>query len=149
MKRTTLKLAVLGLSLSPLLVSAQDSQQAQHNDGRLGTELIAWTQMQKPEPVPSPHPVPLPDQPQQPPDAQKPASGSQQDDMQKQNAAQSFMGTIVKAGDKYVLKTADSATYQLDDQDRAKAYEGKQVQVTGTLDTKSGTIHVQDMKVAT
>jgi hypothetical protein len=143
---------VLGLSVSPLLVFAQNIEQAQHNDGRPGTELIAWTQMQKPEPVPSPHPVPLPDQPQAPqqaPDAQKPASGSQQDDMQKQNAAQSFMGTVVKAGDKYVLKTADSTTYQLDDQDRAKTYEGKQVQVTGTLDAKSGTIHVQDMKVAT
>jgi len=130
------------------LVLAQEGQQAQHNDFRPGTELIAWTQMQKPEPVPSPHPVPLPDQPQQSPNTQKPTSGSQ-DDAQKQNAAHSCKGTIVKEGDKYVLKGADSVTYQLDDQDRAKNYEGKQVQVTGTLDSKSGTIHVQDVKVAT
>ncbi len=39
-------------------------------------------------------------------------------------------------------------TYQLDDQARAKEYEGKQVQVVGNLDASSNTIKVQDIKGA-
>ena len=34
------------------------------------------------------------------------------------------------------------AGHFLDDQDSAKKYEGKQVKVTGTLETASNTIHV-------
>jgi hypothetical protein len=48
----------------------------------------------------------------------------------------------------FVLKTSDNMTYQLDDQARAKEYEGKQVQVTGSLDSGSNTIKVQDIKQA-
>jgi len=54
----------------------------------------------------------------------------------------------MKSGDNYVLKTADNMTYQLDDQSRAKQYEGKQVQVTGSLDATNNTIKVQDIKAA-
>jgi len=142
------------LALSASITSsvlAQDTQQGKHDGGQPGTKLVAWTQAQKPEPVPSPRPVPLPDQqPEQRPDAQQgnqqPASG--QDGMQKQNATQMFAGIVMKSGEKYVLRTADNVTYQLDDQARAKKYEGKEVQVTGSLDESSGTIHVQDMRAA-
>jgi hypothetical protein len=78
---------------------------------------------------------------------QQPAS-RQHDDMQKQNASQTFAGTTMKSGNQYVLRTADNVTYQLDDQARAKKYEGKQVQVTGSLDETSGTIRVEEMKEA-
>jgi hypothetical protein len=54
----------------------------------------------------------------------------------------------MKSGDTYVLKTADNMTYQLDDQARAKQYEGKQVQITGSLDSATSTIKVQDIKQA-
>jgi hypothetical protein len=47
-----------------------------------------------------------------------------------------------------VLKTVEKITYDLDDQDRARKYEGKEVQVTGILDESSKLIHVQDMKAA-
>jgi hypothetical protein len=46
----------------------------------------------------------------------------------------------------YVLQTADNVTYQLDDQERAKEYEGKQVQVTGSLDKSANMIKVRDIK---
>ena len=36
----------------------------------------------------------------------------------------SFSGTVVKVGNKFVLKT-DTATYHLDDQEKAKQFEGK------------------------
>ncbi|MGB8579931.1 MAG: DUF5818 domain-containing protein [Candidatus Sulfotelmatobacter sp.] len=57
--------------------------------------------------------------------------------------AQTFSGTIVKAGDKYVLQDAASGkSYDIDHQDQVKQYEGKKVRVHGTLDA-SGKIHLQ------
>jgi len=54
------------------------------------------------------------------PSAQSPdSSTSMQNSQGMQNAVgSSFTGTVVKAGGKYVLQTADS-NYQLDDQDKA------------------------------
>lgn len=57
--------------------------------------------------------------------------------------AQTFSGTIVKTGDKYVLQDAASGkSYDIDHQDQVKQYEGKKVRVHGTLDA-SGKIHLQ------
>ena len=54
---------------------------------------------------------------------------------------------MVKSGDKYVLKT-DTGTYQIDDQDKAKQFEGKQVKVSGNLDKATSTLHVTDIQAA-
>ena len=43
-----------------------------------------------------------------------------------------YMGTIFKDGDAYVLKTGNQ-TYLLDNQKKAKNYNGKDVQLTGRL----------------
>ena len=51
----------------------------------------------------------------------------------------------MKSGDKYVLQVG-SMTYQLDDQDKAKQFEGKQVKVNGSLDKASSTIHITDIQ---
>ncbi len=57
--------------------------------------------------------------------------------------AQSFSGTVVKSGDKYVLQDADSGkSYDIDHQEQVKQYEGKKVRVHGTLDANNK-IHVQ------
>ncbi len=55
-----------------------------------------------------------------------------------------FSGTVVKAGGKYVLKN-DTMTYQLDDQVKARQFEGKQVSVMGDLDQSTSVIHVTDI----
>ena len=56
---------------------------------------------------------------------------------------QTFMGKIAKSGGKYVLKdSAHKMTYALDDQEKAKDFEGKSVKVTGMLDAQSNTIRV-------
>ncbi len=149
-QKAALKLAVLTLSASlvPLGLAQGAGQNKPENQvqGRIG--LLAWAQSQKPDPVPSPKPVPLPDQqPEQPPAPQQPPSGPP-DDTQKESARQKFAGTILKSGKKYVLKTEDKAPYDLDDQDRAQKYEGKKVEVVGTLDEASRLIHVQEMKAA-
>ena len=66
---------------------------------------------------------------------------------QAQPEAETFMGTILKDGENYVL--SDSATksrYTLDDAKKAKPYEGKSVKVTGTLDKASNVIHVKTIQ---
>ena len=58
--------------------------------------------------------------------------------------AETFMGTILKNGENFVL--SDSATktrYTLDDPRKARPFEGRIVKVTGTLEIASNLIHVQ------
>ena len=63
--------------------------------------------------------------------------------------AKTFTGRIVQMGGKYVLQDNGSqSTLQLDDQDKAKQFEGQDVKVTGTLDTATHTIHVKDIQAA-
>jgi Protein of unknown function (DUF5818) len=54
-----------------------------------------------------------------------------------------FSGTIVRSGDKLVLQDGiGESVYQLDDQQKVKTFEGKNVKVTGTIDTVTKTIQV-------
>ena len=60
--------------------------------------------------------------------------------------ARSFEGKISKSGDQFVLQdNATSTSYKLDDQDKAKQYEGKNVKVMATMDASSNTLHVVDI----
>jgi hypothetical protein len=94
----------------------------------------------------SPNSTPSPDaqqqQRQQSPQTAAPSAtpGSEQ-------TAQTFHGTIVKAQGSFVLKdTANNTSYQLDDQDKVKQFEGKSVSITGTLDSAANTIHVASVQ---
>ena len=62
-------------------------------------------------------------------------------------SAKSFSGRISLMDGKYVL-VSGTDTFQLDDQERAKAFDGQSVNVTGTLDVETKTIHVADIKAA-
>jgi hypothetical protein len=62
-------------------------------------------------------------------------------------AAQTFTGTIVKDGTRYVLKVSSNSVYQLDDQERAKQYEGKQVKIAGTLDAIGNSLHITSIEL--
>ena len=54
----------------------------------------------------------------------------------------------VKGGSKYVLFKGDKTFYQLDDQKKLASFAGQKVEVTGTLDKASKTIHVTGIKAA-
>ena len=57
---------------------------------------------------------------------------------------QSFTGTIMKSGDKYVFQDAASGnTYDIDHQDEVQKFEGKKVKIHGKLDATGKMIHVQ------
>lgn len=81
------------------------------------------------------------------PSATSPQSSPDQGSSASQANQSSFTGTVVNANGKYVLKT-DSGTYQLDDQDKAKQFEGKQVTVTGSLDSATSVLHVANITPA-
>jgi uncharacterized protein YdeI (BOF family) len=94
------------------------------------------------------------DQAAPPPQAQQPAQQQTQPDQtptsdpQAQTAApadaQSFTGTIMKSGDKYLFKDAATGnTYDIDHQDEVQKFEGKTVKVHGTLDAANHIIHVK------
>ena len=130
--------------------STSDTARRSPRSQKPGSYLIVWTQTQAPEPAPQPSgrqtttPDPKPET-QTPSPASQPESQSQ-GQTQAQPAAQSFTGTISKEGDSYVLKVSDTSSYKLDDQDKAKEFEGKRVAVFGTLDPNTNLILVQKIE---
>lgn len=144
MKRQTSPLATLGFLLVTFPLMFGQDPQAHLSPALppdiLGPQLIAWSQLQKPQPVPQPLP---PDRSIRQMD-QQPANPPAQ---QVQPAAPTFMGTIIKNGSTYVLKVSSNSAYQLDDQDRAKQYEGEQVKITGTLDADGKSLHITSIEL--
>ena len=110
----------------------------------------AQTQEGQPSQTPESQSSQAPDQsqqqapPSQAPDATAPATPDSTSPTAQPNGVQSFTGTIVKSGDKYVFQDTDTGnTYDIDHQDEVQKFEGKKVKVHGTLDASTKTIHVQ------
>ena len=93
-----------------------------------------------PQQQPSPGVPPAAQQPPsaQAPDATAPDSGAKSSKPSGATAtagdSQTFSGTVVKVGDKYVLKDDSGKTYDIDHQTDVAKFEGKRVRVQGTLD---------------
>ncbi len=121
-------------------LSAQDTAQAQPQQPQSQPTQApdssgqAMPSQSTPSQTPS-QPAPNQSAPAQPaPDAQA----------QSASGVQTFTGTIVKAGDKYVLQDAASGTtYDIDHQDEVAKFDGKKVRVHGTVDASGKMIHVQ------
>lgn len=62
-------------------------------------------------------------------------------------AAKTFTGRISFMDGKYVLLSGTS-TFLLDNQEKAKEFDGKDVKVTGTLDSATNTIRVSEIQAA-
>ena len=75
---------------------------------------------------------------------------ARQQEMSQNNGQQkrTFAGRIVKSGDKLVLYDKSKETsYQLNDQQLARLFQGQEVKVTGSLDSKSNTIAIFSVAV--
>jgi cytoskeletal protein RodZ len=147
---------VLGLSSLGGSLQAQQTPQNQQSM----PEAQQPPQQQAPTQAPDqsgqmPSSQQTPSQDQQTPSSQQPStapssqtppdqtSGSQAQSSDA-SGAQTFTGTVVKQGDKYVLQdAATGTTYDIDHQDEVKKFEGKKVRVHGTLDASGKMIHVQ------
>lgn len=117
------------------------------------SDLVAWSGMQSPQPVPPSGQQPLgPDprpetQPQRNPTPSPdvtPATPAQSSDQTQTPAARTFLGTISKLGGAYVLKT-ETTSYQLDAQDKAQQFDGQKVRVIGILNPSGQSIEVQSI----
>ena len=132
------------------------AQEPAHPGQVFSSDLVLWSSMQEPQqpeqdhphqqPTPDPNPEtqPTPNPtPSQPGQQASPSSPASQD---KSATAQTFTGTISKEADNYVLKVSDSTSYKLDSQDQVRPFEGKRVQVTGTLDSSINLIRVDKVE---
>lgn len=82
-----------------------------------------------------------------PASAQRP--DRQQQPGQQAQSAQTFKGQIMHRNGEYVFQDASTtALYRLDNQDKARPFDGKRVQVTGTLDAQNSTIYVSEIRPA-
>ena len=122
------------------------------------SDLVLWSSMQEPQqpeqqdrthqqptPEPAPETQPAPNPTPAQPGAHK-ASPSTQESQDQNPTAQTFTGTISKEADSYVLKVSESTFYKLDSQDQVQPFEGRRVQVTGTLDRSINLIHVDKVE---
>lgn len=78
--------------------------------------------------------------PSQTPDTTAPESGAKPGTSaagatDNASGTQTFTGTVVKQGDKYMLKDDTGKTYDIDHQTDVAKFEGKRVRVQGTLDS--------------
>ncbi len=83
--------------------------------------------------------------------AQSQNQAPSQQQAQTQQKSGTFVGEIVKtsSGQFALLTDKDHGRgFFLDDQEKAKQFEGKAVKVTGVLDASTSTIHVTDIVAA-
>lgn len=156
MKRTLLALT-LGLIFGLPAAFAQDTP-----NPIFSSALVAWTDMQTPQPVPEGTPRPAPPSPEPQPETRvnpntpdsstSPSAPGKADEGQGQApmaAARTFTGVVGKEADTYVLKISGASSYKLDDQDQAKQFDGQRVSVQGILDEGSAVIHIQKIEPLT
>ena len=152
----------LGMMTWGSTLHAQDApttapdRQAQQPSSSPDTTPSQSTPQTTPTPPPSTPDAQSPDNSQTPssqtpssqsPDAAAPTSRSSESNSAADTGAatgtQTFSGTVVKQGDKYVLKDDAGKTYDIDHQDEVKKFDGKRVRVQGTLDPSTNKIMVK------
>jgi hypothetical protein len=88
------------------------------------------------------------------PSAQNPSTANpdtsvpqaQTDTTKSQPSARAFEGKIQKSGDELVLQeSVTQSFYKLDDQNKAKKFEGRDVRVMATTDPSTNKLHVVDI----
>ena len=91
---------------------------------------------------------PAQNDPQAQPTQSQPAQNDAQAAPTSAQTAKEFTGTIVKEKGAMMLKDGSSnVSYKVDDESKVKDYEGKQVKVTGTVDSSTNVIHVDSIQV--
>ncbi len=81
------------------------------------------------------------------PSQSQPAPGAAQSAPTSAQSSKEFTGTIVKEKGAMMLKDSSAnVSYKVDDDSKVKEYEGKQVKVTGTLDSSTNVIHVDSIQ---
>lgn len=144
MNRTKL----LGVAISALVpfAAAQQANPQTPEDALTTRELIAWSQLQKPQPAPQPLPpedTPVP-QPEQPRDQQAKLPA---DPHSHPEPVQWLTGKIVKDGGRYLLQLTSQTRYQLEAESDLARYESQSVSVLGPVNMERMTIRAVEIKL--
>jgi hypothetical protein len=138
MDRTKL-LALVFFAIASAAVAQQQSNPQTPEDAFSTRELIAWSQLQTPQPMPEPLPpresVP---QPEQPRDQQYKTPS----DPRTEQPAQWFTGKIVKVSGAYLLQVTGNASYRLQAETELGQYESQSVRVLGDFNSEVQAIRV-------
>ena len=94
----------------------------------VGPPLIAWSELQRPQPIPDFSPL-------------FDLSRRKEQPEQKRRTAIELSGTIIKDGSVYVLQLAKSR-YPFKEQERAVPYEGKDVRIVCTVEPATEALDV-------
>ena len=137
-------------------VFAPGQEPPRTSDRLFTSDLVAWSSMQQPrdpdaerrtQPTPEPSPEtqspenPTPGRQSPPPENPRSAAPNR-----GQAAAGTFVGTIAKEADSFVLKVSDTTSYKLDNLRQVQQFEGQRVRVLGTLDREINLIHVDKVE---
>lgn len=137
-RTTTLPLALV--LLIPASAFSQKSTAQTPEDAYSSRELIAWSQLQTPQPTPQPLPpqeqMPQPEQPRD----QQPKSPA--DPHNQQQPIQLLAGVILTDGNGFLLHEPDGKSYPLDGVSDLRPYANQSVKVLGTNSLTAPTIHV-------
>lgn len=139
MDRTT-TLLILGLMLFPVGVMAQQSSPQTPEDAYTSRELVAWSQLQNPQPTPQPLPPRDNQIPQPEPQDQQPTFPA---DPNQEQTIRSYTGIVFKDANQYLLVLTNRATYRLLASDDLRQYENRKVIVLGTAGPDAQLIQVQ------
>lgn len=136
MRRThKIKRVLVGVSGALLMIApigfTQEAIQQSPQPVAVGPYLIAWSEFQKPKPV-----LDLPAQSRGNHQEVQPITSVQL------TSPQVFAGTITRDGDRYFLRLTGGLGYQIDDSDRARAYEGQSVKLVASMDESGAILHL-------
>ena len=129
------------LFLAPFMMGQQAENQSQpgfREDTLSARQLIAWTWMQQPKPLPEALPTPDKNIP--------PADQSPNQTASLKDGKQIFVGKIARSRDHLVLASSDGNTYPLRQNDAIR-YEGRNVRISGILDASDQTIQIVTIEI--
>ena len=135
MKRPANALALLAFWLitTPLSFSQNQLDQEPCPDvaeEALGCELIAWSNLQEPAPLP---------------DATSPSEGPNEpaNESRRGQSLQTVTGIIIRNEGQYCLRVSAGLVLTLDDQQAAQRHAGERVKITGMLDAGRKMLRVE------
>jgi hypothetical protein len=133
---------LVSMACATLIMAQSATQPRPVSPGEvLGPQLIAWSQLQKPQPVPQPT--------SQPDELAQPREEPGAVDLNQQTPSSPILrGMIVEEGAGYILKASNQIAYRLDDQPGVKNCEGMHVKVIGTVDPDSKSLHIISIELA-
>jgi hypothetical protein len=137
-------LLVSVLLIVPATFSQEPAPQTPE-DAYTSRELIAWSQLQTPQPTPQPLPprdaqVPQPEQPQD----QQPKSPSES--QKQQEPVQSYAGVILEDENRFFLNGSDGKSYLIEAVYDLRPYENQTVTLLGTRPASAKTIRVLNIE---